>query len=106
MTRSITPITAASNDGDPAKNEKSQPEHSLRALRDMEGRGLISLASDALHETSNLAHEVHAQLYAEDPADDRQLRQLNGDALACLEPQSTTCGCSAASSRNALCVAR
>jgi hypothetical protein len=85
MTRSIPPITAASNDGDPVKNEKAQPEHGLPVLRDKEGRGLISLICDALGETFNLAHDMHAQLYAKDPADDRELQQLNGEALSCLE---------------------
>jgi hypothetical protein len=85
MTRSITPITAASNDGDPAKNQKAQPEHGLPVLRDKESRGLISLICDALGETFTLAHDMHAQLYAKDPADDRELRQLNGEALSCLE---------------------
>jgi hypothetical protein len=86
MTRSITPITAASNGGEPPEDtgEKARPGH-LAALRDKEGRGLISLACDALHETSDLAHEMHAQLYAQDPADDRQVQQLMGEALTCLQ---------------------
>jgi hypothetical protein len=87
MTRSITPITAAGKDGDTAKSasEKGRPPHGLAALRDKEGRGLISLACDALHEASDLAFEMHAQLYAQDPADDRQVQQLMGEAQACLE---------------------
>jgi hypothetical protein len=86
MTRSITPITAASG-GDTAKrtDEKVLPEHGLFVLRGKEGKGLISLACDALGETFNLAHEMHAQLYATDPADDRELLQHLGEALACLE---------------------
>ena len=51
----------------------------------MEGRGLISLVCDALSETHSLAYEMHAQLYAHDPADDRDLRQLNDEALSCLQ---------------------
>jgi hypothetical protein len=87
MTRSITPITAAGKDGDTTADadEKARPPHGLAVLRDKEGRGLISLACDALHEVSDLAHEMHAQLYAQDPADDRQVQQLNGEALKCLE---------------------
>ena len=88
MTRStITPITAAGKDGDTDKrtNEKASPEHGLAVLRDKEGRGLISLACDALRATSDLAYEMHARLYAKDPADDRALQQLNGEAQACLE---------------------
>jgi hypothetical protein len=86
MTRSITPITAASNgDQTTASDDKLVPEHGVAVLRHKEGRGLISLAHDALHETSELAHEMHAQLYAADPADDRELLQLMGEVLACLE---------------------
>jgi hypothetical protein len=87
MTRSITPITAASNGGDPnpAEDEKAQPEHGVSVLRVREGRGLISLACDALSETSTLAHEMHARLYATGPADDRELQQQMAEALACLE---------------------
>jgi hypothetical protein len=86
MTRSITPITAAGN-GDTAKrtDEKAVAEYGLFVLRGKEGRGLISLACDALAETSDLAHEMHVQLYAKDPADDRDLQQHLGEALACLE---------------------
>ena len=87
MTRSITPITAASggdNNG-PRTEEKAGPEHGLFVLRGREGRGLISLACDALGETFNLAHEMHSQLYAKDPAADRDLLQHLGEALACLE---------------------
>jgi len=86
MTSNITPITAASDgDSSPAKDEKAEPEHGVSVLRHKEGRGLISLACDALHETSDLAYQMHAQLYATDPADDRDLVQLNGEVLACLE---------------------
>jgi hypothetical protein len=86
MTRSITPITAASGgDNSTRTDDKALPEHGLSVLRGKEGRGLISLACDALGETFHLAHEMHAQLYAKDPADDRELQQLNGEALACLE---------------------
>ena len=86
MTRSITPITAAGN-GDNGKRteEKAGPEHGLFVLRGREGRGLISLACDALGETLTLAHEMHSQLYAKDPADDRDLLQRLGEALSCLE---------------------
>jgi hypothetical protein len=45
----------------------------------------ISLACDALHETSDLAHEMHARLYADGPADDRHVEQLLGEALTCLQ---------------------
>jgi hypothetical protein len=86
MTRSITPITAATGGDKPTRaDEKALPGHGLSVLRGKEGRGLISLACDALGETFNLVHEMHAQLYAKDPADDRELQQLNGEALTCLQ---------------------
>jgi hypothetical protein len=87
MTRSITPITAASNGGEPHEDmgETLRPGHGLAVLRHKEGLGLISLACDALTETFDLAHEMHAQLYAKDPADDRQVQQLTGEALTCLQ---------------------
>jgi len=86
MTRSITPITAASGGGnDTRTDEKALPEHGLVALLGKEGRGLISLARDALHETSGLVHEMHAQLHAKNTADDRELQQQLAEAVACLE---------------------
>ena len=86
MTSNLTPITAASSgDTDKHTDEKAPPEHGLSVLRGKEGRGLISLACDALYEVSNLAHEMHAQLYAKEPAEDRELLQLMGEALTCLE---------------------
>jgi hypothetical protein len=87
MTRSITPITAAGKDGGNSTRTdgKAQLEHGLFVLRGKEGKGLISLACDALGETFSLAHELHAQLYATDPADGQELWQQLGEALACLE---------------------
>ena len=86
MTHSITPITAASGgDNGTRTDEKAPPEHGLFALLGKEGRGLISLARDALHETSGLVHEMHAQLHAKNTADDRELQQQLAEAVACLE---------------------
>ena len=87
MTSNITPITAAGNDGDTDTHEdgEARPEHGLAVLRSKEGRGLISLACDALYEISSLAHEMHAELYATVPAEGRNLQQLHGEALTCLE---------------------
>ena len=87
MTSNITPITAAGNDGDTDTHEdgEARPEHGLAVLRGKEGRGLISLACDALYEISNLAHEMHTELYATVPAEGRNLQQLHGEALTCLE---------------------
>lgn len=83
----ITPINKIGSGGDTATStdDKAPPEHGLSVLRGKEGRGLISLACDALGETFTLAHEMHARLYASDPDDDRELLQLMGEALTCLE---------------------
>ena len=87
MTRSITPISAANNDGEPPEGtgEKARPPHDLAVLRHKEGRGLISLVCDALKEAFDLAHDMHAQLYANDPAGDRQVQQLLEETLTCLQ---------------------
>ena len=86
MTSNITPITAASTgDTDQRTDEKVPPERGLYVLRKREGHGLISLACDALYETSNLASQMHAQLYATDPAEGQDLQQLMGETQACLE---------------------
>jgi hypothetical protein len=87
MTSNITPITATSNDGDNGKREddKAPPEHGLAVLRDREGRGLISLACDALYEASNLAQEMHTQLYTTSPAEGRDLQRMHSEAVTCLE---------------------
>jgi hypothetical protein len=85
MTRSITPVTAIGGDNAKRNGEKAAPEHGLVVLRGKEGRGLISLACDALSETYDLAIQMHTRLYGKDPAADRDLPQLNGEALSCLE---------------------
>ena len=85
MTSNITPITAGKGATADGADGKVPREHGLAVLREREGRGLISLACDALHETINLAHEIHAGLYADDPADDWDLHQLLGEARVCLE---------------------
>jgi hypothetical protein len=83
----ITPINAAGKSGDTTKHTDDQalPVYGLFALRHKEGLGLISLVCDALHETSDLAHKIHEQLYAKDPADCRALQLLNVETQACLE---------------------
>ena len=85
MTSSITPITAASNGGDPAREREDQIEHGLSALRDIEGRGLISLVCDALGETPAWPTRCT-------PSCTRMTRlmtgtssQLNDEALGCLQ---------------------
>ena len=70
MTSNITPITAASNGAD-TNAEPERPRHGLPALRAREARELISLGMDALHEASNLGHDMHSVLYG-----DERRRQL------------------------------
>jgi hypothetical protein len=83
----ITPIDAAGRSGDTTKrmDDQALPVYGLFALRHKEGRGLISLVCDALHETSDLAHKIHDQLYAKDLVDYRALQLLNVETQACLE---------------------
>jgi hypothetical protein len=85
MTSNITPITAATNGAD-TNAEPERPRHGLPALRAREGRELISLGMDALHEASNLGHDMHAVLYGDDAmASYPQLQAQLAEALTCLE---------------------
>jgi hypothetical protein len=85
MTSNITPITAATNGAD-TNAEPERPRHGLPALRAREGRELISLGMDALHEASNLGHDMHSVLYGDDPvASYPQLQAQLTEALTCLE---------------------
>jgi hypothetical protein len=84
MTSNITPITAASN-GDTA-TEPERPRHGLPALREREARELISLGTDALHEASQVGHDMHSVLYGDDAvASYPQLQAQLTEALTCLE---------------------
>ena len=86
MTSNITPITAASNDGDTTSKESERPRHGLPALREREARELIGLGLDALHEASNVGHDMHAVLYGENAtASYPQLEAQLTEATACLE---------------------
>ena len=85
MTSNITPITAATNGGD-TTTEPERPRHGLPALRAREARELIGLGLDALHEASNLGHDMHSVLYGDDAtASYPQLQAQLAEALACLE---------------------
>jgi hypothetical protein len=82
MTSSTTTIKAVKNGtaAEPAKRE-----HGLAVLREKEARALISLACDALHETSNLGHEMHGLIYDADKADapDARFQDFLEEALTC-----------------------
>jgi hypothetical protein len=87
MTSNITPITAASNEGDTTTaSEPERPRHGLAALREREARELISLAMDALHEAGNLGHDMHSVLWGEDATSSYpQLEAKLTEAVTCLE---------------------
>jgi hypothetical protein len=85
MTSNITPITAASNGGDTTTTTE-RPRHGLPALREREARELISLGTDALHEASQVGHDMHSVLYGENAtASYSQLQAQLAEALTCLE---------------------
>jgi hypothetical protein len=86
MTSNITPITAASNGGDTTETRAERPRHGLPALREREARELVGLGLDALHEASQVGHDMHTVLYGEDAvATYSQLQAQLAEALACLE---------------------
>jgi hypothetical protein len=85
MTSNITPITATSNGGD-TTTQSERPRHGLPALREREARELVGLGLDALHEASQVGHDMHTVLYGEDAVAAYSLLQTQlAEALACLE---------------------
>ena len=87
MTSNITPITAASTDDDTTTaSEPERPRHGLPALREREARELISLGLDALHEASQVGHDMHSVLYGENAtASYPQLEARLTETVTCLE---------------------
>ena len=85
MTSNITPIPAASN-GATRPHEPERPRHGMPALREREARELVGLGLDALHEASNVGHDMHTVLYGENAtASYPQLQAQLAEALTCLE---------------------
>ena len=81
MTSSTT--TTAADDGGTASAQK---EHPVAVLRREEGKGVINLASDALHATSDLVHYLLMALYGPQgvvPVTD--LKAALSNARACLQ---------------------
>jgi hypothetical protein len=79
---SSTPTTAADDGG----TASAQKEHPVAVLRREEGRGVITLASDALHATLDLVHHLHTALYGPQrvvPVTD--LKEVLSNARACLQ---------------------
>ena len=86
MTSNITPITAASNGGDTTTSVPERPRHGLPALREREARELIGLGLDALHEASQVGHDMHSVLYGENAtASYPQLEAQLTETVTCLE---------------------
>jgi hypothetical protein len=81
----MTKTSAASN-GSTAR-EPDKPKHGLLVLREQETRGLISLACDALSQTSDVVHDLHQALYGYGEAaqgDSRDRFKVLDEALSCL----------------------
>jgi hypothetical protein len=81
----MTKTSAASN-GSKA-SEPDKPEHGLMVLRKKEARGLISLACDALSQTSDVIYDLHKALYSVGDAaegDSRDRLKVLNEALSCL----------------------
>jgi hypothetical protein len=77
-----TITTAADESGATSTKE----EHPVAVLRRAEGKGLISLASEALHATRELVHYLHEAMYAPQgvvPVTD--LKAALSNARACLQ---------------------
>ena len=86
MTSKITPITAASNGGDTTTSVPERPRHGLPALREREARELVGLGLDALHEASQVGHDMHSVLYGENAtASYPQLEAQLTETVTCLE---------------------
>jgi hypothetical protein len=84
MTSSTTTIKAVSN-GTTA--DPQEHEHGLAQLRAKESKALISMACDALHETSAVTHTMHGLIFDRNQADDpgARIRARLEEALACME---------------------
>ena len=85
MTSSITPITAASNDGDiTTTSDRQRPRHGLSVFRESETKALVHLGMDALGEAHSVGHYLHQLLYGRDesPGDPQELL---AETLTCME---------------------
>jgi hypothetical protein len=81
----MTKTTAASNGSKTSTPDK--PEHGLIVLREKEAQGLISLACDALSQTSSVIYDLHQALYGPGQAaqgDSRDRFKVLNEAVTCL----------------------
>jgi hypothetical protein len=81
----MTKTSAASN-GSKA-SEPDKPKRGLMVLREKEAQGLISLACDALSQTSSVIYDLHQALYGSGEAAEGNLRdrfKVLNEAVSCL----------------------
>jgi hypothetical protein len=96
MTSSVSQLPGAT------RTERKIPEHGVRKLRQREAQALIGIGTDALSHAYQVGSEVLAAIYDKDASlPDPALQDRIAEVLTCMEPLSTTCSCSAASSRTA-----
>jgi hypothetical protein len=85
----MTSSTAEKNtNGISVETQPAKKEHGLAVLREAESRALISIACDSLHQSLQIAHQMHSFIYARDdtevpdaPAQQQELEE----ALTCLQ---------------------
>jgi hypothetical protein len=85
MTSNISPITAASNDGDTTSDERERPRHGPAAFRETETKALVHLGMDALSEAYSMGHELHQLLYRPTETGEDRREELLADTLTCME---------------------
>jgi hypothetical protein len=85
----MTSSTAETNGNDTSiETQPAKKEHGLAVLREAESRALISIACDSLHQSLQVAHQMHSFIYARDDAevpDAVAQRQQLEEALTCLQ---------------------
>jgi hypothetical protein len=60
----MTSSTAETNGNDTSIETKpAKKEHGLAVLREAESRALISIACDSLHQSLQVAHQMHSFIY-------------------------------------------
>lgn len=105
MTSSITPITAASNDGTPTtttdesstQGVPAKPEQGIARLREIEVYHLTSLVESALSEAERMVRQVHDQARERfldhdnsgEPLDADEISRALSDAYQCATVATT-----------------
>ena len=79
---SSTPINAAT---DGMITSASGPVDPVATLRDEEAKGLIHLASDALHAANSLVHEIHTHIYKPEATSAAESQRKLLATLTCME---------------------